>query len=45
MTGIAALAREMASSGADPVYIFFNNDTNAYAPRNALTLKALLGGQ
>jgi uncharacterized protein YecE (DUF72 family) len=39
---IAALARQMAASGAQQVYIFFNNDTNGYAPVNALTLADIL---
>jgi uncharacterized protein YecE (DUF72 family) len=39
---IADLARRMEKLGAKQVYIFFNNDVNAYAPRNALTLLEML---
>lgn len=39
---IARLARRMATQGAKSVYIFFNNDSNAWAPRNAAALKELL---
>lgn len=34
----------LREKGANTVYIFFNNDYNGYAPRNALTLKRLLYG-
>ncbi|MDI7277705.1 MAG: DUF72 domain-containing protein, partial [Anaerolineae bacterium] len=40
---IAALARGMAEQGAKEVYVFFNNDFEGYAPRNALVLQAMLG--
>lgn len=39
---IAALARRMHGRGARRVYLFFNNDFNAYAPQNALQIKELL---
>lgn len=39
---IAAHARELATNGAQQVYIFFNNDYDARAPINALQLKELL---
>lgn len=39
---IAALAKRMAKLGAKKVYIFFNNDIKAYAPRNALALLEML---
>lgn len=35
---IAQLAREMVNKAATRVYIFFNNDFDGYAPRNALSL-------
>jgi len=41
---IADLARHMAAQGARDVYIFFNNDFEAYAPKNALALRELLEG-
>jgi uncharacterized protein YecE (DUF72 family) len=34
----------MAAQGARDVYIFFNNDFEAYAPKNALALRELLEG-
>ena len=39
---IADTARELASRGANRVYIFFNNDFEGYAPANALALLSLL---
>jgi uncharacterized protein YecE (DUF72 family) len=39
---IAEVARRMAASGAKTVYIFFNNDFEAYAPKNALALMGYL---
>lgn len=39
---IAALAKSMARLGAQKIYIFFNNDVNGYAPRNALMLLEML---
>ncbi len=39
---IANLARMMAAAGAERVFIFFNNDVDGSAPRNALTLSGLL---
>jgi len=42
LTEIAELASQLKSNGADKVYIFFNNDYNGYAPKNALTLIDLL---
>jgi uncharacterized protein YecE (DUF72 family) len=39
---IAALARSMARLGATKIYIFFNNDVNGHAPRNALMLLEML---
>jgi len=39
---IAGAARRMADSGAETIYIFFNNDFEGCAPRNALTLMELL---
>ena len=35
---IADLAYRMVKKGADKVYIFFNNDFEGYAPKNALSL-------
>lgn len=40
---IADLARRLVDQGAERVYIFFNNDFEAYAPVNAFALKGLLG--
>jgi len=42
LTEIAELTVQLKSNGADKVYIFFNNDYNGYAPKNALTLIDLL---
>jgi uncharacterized protein YecE (DUF72 family) len=39
---IAGAACRMADNGADKIYIFFNNDFEGCAPRNALTLIELL---
>jgi len=39
---IAELAHKLKTNGATKVYIFFNNDFNGYAPKNALTLIDLL---
>jgi len=39
---IAEIARNLARRGASRVYIFFNNDYEAYAPSNALTLQGML---
>lgn len=39
---IATVARKMATLGAAKVYIFFNNDVNGYAPRNASALLQML---
>lgn len=42
LKGIAELAKNMQKKGAKQVYIFFNNDVNAYSVKNALTLKKML---
>lgn len=42
LIGIAGHARAMATAGAQRVYIFFNNDTNGYAPKNAQSLAEIL---
>lgn len=39
---IAAMARELHRRGAKRVYIFFNNDFEGFAPKNALRLSELL---
>jgi uncharacterized protein YecE (DUF72 family) len=39
---IAGLARHMSANGAKKVYIFFNNDYQAHAPKNALALMDIL---
>ena len=39
---IAALAEDMVARGAREVYVFFNNDTAAYAPGNAQALRVRL---
>jgi uncharacterized protein YecE (DUF72 family) len=41
---IAGIARSMVKSGAKTVYIFFNNDFECYAPKNALALMDILKG-
>ena len=41
---IASRARQMKANGAEQVYIFFNNDYEAYAPANALSLLKYLDG-
>jgi uncharacterized protein YecE (DUF72 family) len=41
---IADLARNLADKGANRVYIFFNNDFEAYAPANAQALQGMLKG-
>jgi uncharacterized protein YecE (DUF72 family) len=40
---IAWLAQSLVQKGARRVYVYFNNDFEAYAPANALALKRLLG--
>jgi uncharacterized protein YecE (DUF72 family) len=40
---IASLAYCLADRGAEEVYVFFNNDVGGHAPRNALSLRELLG--
>lgn len=42
LSELSELAKTSVQKGAKEVYIFFNNDTNAYAPKNALRLKELL---
>jgi uncharacterized protein YecE (DUF72 family) len=42
LSEIAGMARQMVAGGADQVYIFFNNDFEGYAPKNALALLAML---
>ena len=42
LKGIASKAHQMEAGGAERVYIFFNNDYEAYAPANALTLIEML---
>ena len=44
LRGFADLARNLAQKGASRVYIFFNNDYEAYAPANARALQAMLEG-
>ena len=39
---IAVLAKKMIEFGAKRIFIFFNNDFDGYAPKNALTLLELL---
>lgn len=41
LTEIAHLAKQLKNQGAEKIFIFFNNDVNAYAPKNALTLMGL----
>jgi uncharacterized protein YecE (DUF72 family) len=42
LSELAVQARQMQANGAERVYIFFNNDYEAYAPANALSLIKLL---
>ena len=37
-------ANKIKASDAKRVWIYFNNDNDAYAPKNALVLRRLLGG-
>jgi len=39
---VATLAQDMSKRGAETIYIYFNNDFEACAPHNALTLMELL---
>jgi len=39
---IAEIAHRMVDQGATRIYIFFNNDFEGYAPKNALALKDYL---
>lgn len=39
---IGDMAAEMTKQGAESVYIFFNNDVEAFGPKNAQTLQSLL---
>ncbi len=41
---IADLARKMGRLGARTIYIFFNNDFEGHAAKNALTLAEILNG-
>jgi uncharacterized protein YecE (DUF72 family) len=41
---IASKARQMQVNGASRIFIFFNNDLEAYAPANALSLLKFLDG-
>ena len=38
----ATAIRELAPH-VDETFVYFNNDQNAYAPKNALTLREMLG--
>ena len=37
------MGRQDQSSGAKRAWIYFNNDNDAHAPKNAATLRRLLG--
>jgi len=39
LKNIAKLAENMVKKGAKTIYVFFNNDAEAYAPKNALDLR------
>lgn len=43
LNGIAKMAKQMSDNGAKKVYVFFNNDYEAYSVNNALYLQKLLG--
>jgi uncharacterized protein YecE (DUF72 family) len=43
LQAFAELAKQMATTGAKEVYIFFNNDFEGYAPHNAFSLAEMLG--
>ena len=40
---LAVWAERIRASGAKRAWVYFNNDNDAHAPRNALTLRRLLG--
>jgi uncharacterized protein YecE (DUF72 family) len=40
---VVEIAQNLAAQGAEEIYVFFNNDFEGFAPRNALTLRELLG--
>jgi uncharacterized protein YecE (DUF72 family) len=37
------LANRIRASGAKEAWVYFNNDSDAYAPKNAIALRRLLG--
>jgi uncharacterized protein YecE (DUF72 family) len=41
---LAEWANRVKASGARRAWIYFNNDNNAYAPKNATAMRRLLGG-
>jgi len=43
LKGIADLAKRLGKMGAKEIYIFFNNDFEGSAPKNALALREMLG--
>lgn len=45
LNNIAFQAKKMLKKGAKQVFVFFNNDFNANAVKNALTLKEILRGK
>ncbi len=41
---IAETLQRMATDGAETIYVFFNNDFEGFAPKNALLLKKIISG-
>lgn len=39
---LAKIIINMSTRGAETIYVFFNNDFKGFAPKNALTLRAIL---
>lgn len=42
---IAALVLQLRTAGAREIYVFFNNDFEGYAPKNAMTLMTMLSNE
>jgi uncharacterized protein YecE (DUF72 family) len=42
LRGIAVIARRLAAEGVEEILLFFNNDCEGFAPRNALAMRELL---
>lgn len=44
LKNISELVKKMESGGAEHVYVFFNNDINGFAPKNAMALMDMMMG-